>query len=1058
MRVIRCPQCNGQLPGDATHCASCGFMFEISETSTTIRIVRPRRFRVPRFSSPGNNNDLLLQGDDSETVKLARGKNTASPAVDKSTIPRKHISTTLTEIDDSLYMRQGSNWHKVLETRPLRPTATPRPPTTPPPPPLTGTLAGQRITPVLPRKKARSIPPQLFFWISMLLLVAIVMGGFFGLFVTFGSGILSNSQSPNTQLTLQVTPTTAVLGTTITLRGAHFTPYGHIGLTRDADIPFLDTSGKSIISANANGSFTDTVLVTPLWQAGSHLIHAEDALLHKTASFTIIVTGQSPSQRPPHLLLSVSSLDLGSGNQATNSLQAITLSNAGGGQVSWQTATTQSWLMVSPKSGTFSAGQTQKVMVAVDRANLKPGAYSAKVIFTASTGEYMLPVTMKTSLLVPGNAPVLQLTPPLLAFTGGDGGASPPAQVVTVSNPGTLPLQWSATTSGGDGWLTVTPTFGNLSKGGSQPVTISVNTSSLLPGFYDGWINFTSEGSVATKDSPQSIYFSLIIVPQCILQVSPGNLSFTSVYQQTGPAAKLVNLSTTQECTAPLHWSASAVTTSGGSWLSIATTGGTTPSYVSVSVSTVGLTPGIYTGTIIFSASTGTQTLFVSFILAKSTMPLLSTSPTTMSFSSIVGQSGPSTQTLTVTNTGGGRLAWQASATTAIGGAWLTITPNSGTLAGKQPASIGVTATWQTGMTPGAYSGAITINGTDSVTGKSVGTPQTIAVTLAVQPPCTLQAPSTATETFNAEVGTNPSVQSFTIGIVGTCSGNVTLTPTATGGSWLAVSPGSVSITSGSTTFTVTVTSASLVARQYSGSISIAAIDGGIAIVNSPQTIAITLNVIALPVLAVTPASLTFNMTTGINTLPFTISNAGGEPLNWTATLASSAPGFVSLSTTAGNGLAGGTNTAVNVIVNATGLAGGSSYSTSVTVNAIDPVTGHTVSGSPTTVAITINVAVSSMQLNTNTLTYTTTVGVNPQPQTITLTNNGGDGSWSAGAPSQSWVTLNPTSGTISSGSSESVTFTVDVTGLGSGPYSATVVITPTTGNTITVTINLTIS
>lgn len=352
----------------------------------------------------------------------------------------------------------------------------------------------------------------------------------------------------------------------------------------------------------------------------------------------------------------------------------------------------------------------------------------------------------------------------------------------------------------------------------------------------------------------------------------------------------------------------------------------------------------------------------------------------------------------------------------------------------------------------------MTFTATDSVTGRVVGTPQTIAVTLTVQPPCTLQAPSATTETFNAEVGTNPAVQSFTIDIAGTCSGNVMLTPTATGGSWLAVSPGSVSITGGSTTFTVTVTSASLAIGPYSGTISMAAVDGGIAIVNSPQTVAIALNVIAPPVLAVTPASLTFNVTTGINTLPFTIGNTGGEPLDWTAALASGAPAFVSLSATSSNGLAGGTNTPVNVIVNATGLAGGSTYSTSVTVGAIDPITGNTVSGSPATVAITINVSVSSMQLNTTTLTFTTTVGTNPQPQMLTLTNNGGDGSWSAGTPSQPWVTLNPTSGTISSGSSEPVTFTVDVTGLSSGSYSATVVITASSGNALTVTINLTIS
>ncbi len=1198
MKAIRCPQCDRRLPGDATYCASCGYTFKVSETSTTIRVDR-RLFRIPRFFSIGNNNDTLILGDNSETVKLGqkssvsliepsdfpdapvdtnespvkleRDKDELLSLVAESTIPLEHgPHDRLTEVDDSIFTQQGSNWHKILEMRPLRPTPTPRPPATPPPYPVMETLAERSSVPAPARKKARNIPPALFFWISMLLLVAIVIGGFFGIFVTFGSNILSHPQAQNTQLMLQVTPSTAVLGTMITLRGSHFTRRGRIGLTRDADIAISDSSGNSIITANASGSFSDAVMVTPNWGAGSHLIHAEDALLHKIASFTIIVTGQSPSQRPPHLVLSVGSLNLGTGDQASNSFQAIMLSNTGGGQVSWQTATTQPWLMVSPKSGTFSADQMQKVMVAVDRANLKPGAYSAKVIFAASTGQFTLPVTMKTSLLVPGNAPVLQLTPPLLAFTGGDGGASPPTQVVTVSNPGTQPLQWSATTSGGNSWLTISPTFGNLFKGGSQPVTVSINTSSLLPGFYDGWINFTGAGSVATKDSPQSVYFSLTIVPQCILQVSPGNLSFTSIEQQPGPTAKLVSLYTTQECTAPLHWSAFAVTTSGDSWLSITTTSGITPSYASIGINAAGLTPGIHTGTIIFSSSAGTQTLLVSFVLAQSTTPLMSAGPATMSFSSIVGQPDPLTQNITATNTGGGTLSWQASVTTTLGGAWLTIAPNSGTLSAKQSAAISVTAAWQTGMTPATYTGMITIVGkdssghtvngspqtipvnftvlppctiaaspaalsftgisgqpdppaqsatitangtcshtltwtastdsawltatpatgsvnlkssatssigvllaglqsqtytgtvtitaTDSVTEQQIGTPQTISVTLTVQPPCTLQAPSVTSETFNAEEGTNPAAQTFTIGIIGSCTGKVTLTPTATGGSWLAVSPSSVSIKGGSTTFTVTVTSASLAVGPYSGSISIAAVDGGIAIINSPQTVNITLNVIAPPVLAVAPASLTFNVTTGINTLPFTIGNTGGEPLNWTTALAPGAPGFVSLSATSGNGLAGGTNTSVNVIVNATGLAGGSTYNTSVTVSAIDPITGNTISGSPATVAITINVAVSSMQLNTNTLNFTTNVGVNPPPQTIMLTNNGGDGSWSASAPSQSWVTLNPTSGTIPSGSSEPVTFTIDVTGLNSGSYSATVVITPSTGNAITVTINLTIS
>src|SRR5207245_10769732 len=101
------------------------------------------------------------------------------------------------------------------------------------------------------------------------------------------------------------------------------------GRTRDTTIPSADTGNNTIIQAYAQGSFSDTILVEPEWQAGTHIIHAEDALLHKTASFTILVTGHSPSLRPAHLLLSADTLDLGAGDQATNSTKTITLANDG---------------------------------------------------------------------------------------------------------------------------------------------------------------------------------------------------------------------------------------------------------------------------------------------------------------------------------------------------------------------------------------------------------------------------------------------------------------------------------------------------------------------------------------------------------------------------------------------------------------------------------------------------------------------------------------------------------------------------------------------------------
>ena len=1069
----------------------------------------------------------------------------------------------------------SGNWHKVVPSRTSHPPLTASRPSMPTP--RTPLPLDYQVPPppLRPRRRYSQGQSHLFFWASIVLLAAVVLGTLAGVVVALNRQAQAQHPPQHAVMTLLVTPTSVSLGSIITVRGAHFSPNVKIGLTRDSNIPIVDTASNSIIGADKNGAFTDTVLVDATWQAGSHIIRAEDALLHKSAAFTILVSGQSASLRPSHLLISVTSLDLGSGDQATNSTKTITLTDAGGGQISWQSTSTQPWLLLSPKSGTFSSGQSVQVTVAADRSNLRPGSYNAQLIFQSNAGQVTLPVQMKATLLQPGHEPILQLTPAVLAFTAVDGSGNPPSQVVTVSNPGVLPLQWNAFVSAGNNWLSITPFSGTVNKGGSTSVLVGANTSTQLPGTYNGLVTFANQGPNPTKGSPQNVYVSLTILPQCALQVSPGNLTFTGVYLQPGPAPKVISLGVTQGCSSSLRWSASVSTNNGGHWLSINNNSGTTPSYPSIGVNVGSLTPGTYTGSVIFSSSAGTQTLSVTFIMGQPTSPILSTNPATMSFTGIIGDPNPPQQTASITNTGGGTLNWQAAVSTNFGGSWLAVTSSSGSLGASQSVQIGVSATIISGLTPNTYTGQVTISGTDSsghtatgspqtipvnfivqpactiaaapvalnfngvagqpnpspqtatitasgtclhalnwtassnaawlsaspatgsvslptpattnieislaglgantytgqmtitavdsVTGKQVGTPQNIAVTLTVQPPCTLQAPSTASMSFSSEQGSNPNPpsQNFTIGIIGACSGSVTITPTITQ-SWLAVTPPSASISSGSATFTVTVTSASLGTGQASDTVSLAAVDNGMTITGSPQSVGVTVTVLAPPALSVTPVGgLTFNVITGTSSQAVTLNNTGGEPLNWTATLDSGAPSYVSLSATSGNGLGGGNNTSFNVIVDATGVPGGTNATTSVTVSAIDPITGNAVAGSPVTVPITINVAPPAMSLDTTSLSFTTTVGVNPSPQNVNLTNTGGDGlTWVAGSPSQTWLTLSIMSGSNNSGVTTPIPFNVNVNTMTSGTYMATVVITPMGNSSLsqTVTVTLTIS
>jgi Viral BACON domain len=974
MRVICCPNCQEPLPGIAKFCARCGEHLPLSAQSLnmvdedlvapTIKMCdRPTALTITRFYAL-NNSTQHTSPRLTATVQQSRHNGLVSSI---QTLPV--IEPPLRDqdvIDDELQSR--ANWEKIVTHKTSR---------------VTPEIGNLPVVPVVYKPLERTTPPALISvrrapptklprlsthfvsWISFLVLLCLLLGGVFGLAVSYGRGLLDQASHTSHVFALKVTPLNAAVGGIITLNGTAFSPNGKVGLTRDANITLIDTVGMNIIHADSQGSFSDTVIVDPWWGAGSHIIHAEDAILHKSASFTVFVTGQGISLRPSHLLFSPDAVDLGSGDQAMNSAQSVTLSNTGGGQINWQATTTQPWLLISPKSGTLSFNQKINVEVAADRSNLKVGAYGGGLVFHSNTGQAALPVKMIVTQLQPGHRAVLQLTPALLSFTATDGSANPLSQVVIVSNPGVLPLQWSATSGTNDGssWLSMYPLSGTVAKGSSQPVTISVNTSSMLPGVYNGSITFASQGAVVAKDSPQTIFVSLVITPQCSIQISPGGLNFASAYLQGSPAGQVISLATSQSCSASLSWSTTVTTSSGGNWLSIGPTGGVTPANPVVTVNSTGLKPGSYRGSIIFNWPAGTQTLPVTFTVGLAAKPIIAVAPATIAWSGNIGQTVPFTQTVTITNSGGGSMVWHASAVTSVGGAWLAISSTSGTTSSHSTSLITVSGRVLGSFTPGTYTGSVIIAAIDSVTKLAVGNSLVIPVTLTLQQACTLLPPSSPAMTFSAKAGSNPAPQTFTVGVVDACTGNVTITPTATlsnGTGWLTVSGPRRVNSGGSAIFTVTIASSGLAAGKFTGSITLAALNGSIATSGSPKVVGITLNVIAAPALTVGPGSVTFNVSNGTMSKPITITNSGGSVLNWTAALGAGAPGYVSLSATSGANLAGGQTASINVIVDATGLTGGTSVTTNVIVSAIDPLTGQPVSGSPVTVSVTINIPMPS--------------------------------------------------------------------------------------------------
>jgi hypothetical protein len=514
-----------------------------------------------------------------------------------------------------------------------------------------------------------------------------------------------------------------------------------------------------------------------------------------------------------------------------------------------------------------------------------------------------------------------------------------------------------------------------------------------------------------------------------------------------------------------LDWKA---TTGGATWLKLTLDAGklqagASPQFIYVTADTGQLKVGSYSATLTINSNGGRAQVSVALqVIPQGQKPQakLSVTPNALDFGSL-DTGHQLSKAIIIGNSGNLALNWKAGTGNAN---WVTVDTSSQTIQpGALPDTINVTVD-TTNLALGNQSAMLTIS--------SNGGSAQVVITLAVnQPahtpqPCTLSAPSSSNETFNVKMGTDPAAQPLTIGVSESCSSGVTITPTVTlasGKGWLAVSPPSAVLTSGSETFTVNVASSALLPGSYAGTIALTAESGNTAISGSPQTVGVTLTVTEVsPVLAVTPGALAFSLSNGDSMTPesFAISNTGGAPLNWTASLDADAPSFVSLSRGAGTNPATGANATDNVNVNPSGVEAGN-YAATVTISATDPITGQGVKGSPATVSVTITItAQPSLQLSGNSLTFTPGNCVYYDSSTITIMNTGGGTlSWSVGDPlypsgsPTGWLSVSPGQ------DNARLKFSVDGRGsklVNGQTYTATVTITPSAGNPQTVSVSFT--
>ncbi len=294
-----------------------------------------------------------------------------------------------------------------------------------------------------------------------------------------------------------------------------------------------------------------------------------------------------------------------------------------------------------------------------------------------------------------------------------------------------------------------------------------------------------------------------------------------------------------------MEWTSQIVTSSGGSWLSMSPGSGTLPDtdgpgYLNtyVSVSPVGLKPGVYTGSItisgsrlyegqVYQATDSPQTVTVTYTVYEASVPSVKVSSNQVALQGVASIGTAVSSTVTVSNAGPGTLNWTASAQTSSASNWLSVNPASGTNTGTLSISANPAM-----LTPGTYTGTVNVAAPGSPTAA-------VSVTFAVRGPTPPQLKlSTQPLTFTGSSGSaslNP--QYIAISNPGETALNWRAAcATYNGGSWLTVAPGN-GTNNGSVVVIANV--AALLPGFYAGVVTVSA-DG---VANTPAQIPVSLTV-----------------------------------------------------------------------------------------------------------------------------------------------------------------------------------------------------------------------
>lgn len=310
--------------------------------------------------------------------------------------------------------------------------------------------------------------------------------------------------------------------------------------------------------------------------------------------------------------------------------QSVTFWKGGDRTKSWNVKAANTWISVTPSSGTINKEQDQ-IAVSVNVSGLAAGSYTSQVIistegFRGRFVQTLVPVTV-TVVGTTASAPVpsIQLAPTALSFSGPAGGTNPTAQLISLTNPTGGTLSWSL--SDNAAWLSLSAASGTTTTE-TDSVSASVNLAGLAAGTYTAAITVTASGATNTPQTiPVSLTVSAPVVTSPAIGINLTSLSFAGTAGGTNPATQPFTISNTGGGT--LTWTAG----DNAAWLTLSPASGTNTGTVTAGVNLTGLAAGTYSGTVTVAATGATsKTLPVTLTIAAGTTATTTTSTVTLSW------------------------------------------------------------------------------------------------------------------------------------------------------------------------------------------------------------------------------------------------------------------------------------------------------------------------------------------------------------------------------------------------------------------------------------------